>query len=118
MANKAAPVNGFNGTVTLSASGLPTGVTASFNPSSIAAGSTSTLTLSAGPSAAAGTATVIVKGVGGSLTHSGTVSLTVPVPPLPFDLVGWVAGRLTDVDTDTVQSLMASLRDDMVVRDA
>src|SRR6266478_4551963 len=40
------PQNGFNGSVSLSASGLPSGVTASFNPSSTA--STSTLTLSAG----------------------------------------------------------------------
>ncbi len=47
---------------------------------------------------------------------AGLRRVQVPVPPLPSDLVGWVAGRLTDVDTDTVQSLMASLRDDMVVR--
>ena len=47
---------------------------------------------------------------------AGLRRLQIPVPPLPFDLVGWVAGQLTDVDTDTVQSLMASLRDDMVVR--
>lgn len=47
---------------------------------------------------------------------AGLRRIQVPMPPLPFDVVGWVAGRLTDVDTDTVQSLMASLRDDMVVR--
>lgn len=47
---------------------------------------------------------------------AGLRRLQIPVPPLPFDLVGWVAGQLTDADTDTVQSLMASLRDDMVVR--
>lgn len=41
----------------------------------------------------------------------------VPLPPLPSDLVGWVAGQLTDVDTGTVESLMASLRDDMVSQD-
>lgn len=47
---------------------------------------------------------------------AGLRRLQIPVPPLPFDLVGWVAGQLTDIDTDTVQSLVASLRDDMVVR--
>lgn len=47
---------------------------------------------------------------------AGLRRLQIPVPPVPFDVVGWVAGQLTDVDTDTVQSLMASLRDDMVVR--
>lgn len=49
---------------------------------------------------------------------SGLRRVQVPVPSLPPDLVGWLAGRLTDVDTDTVQSLMASLRDDMVARTA
>ncbi len=47
---------------------------------------------------------------------AGIRRVQVPVPSLPSDLLGWVAGHITDVDTDTVQSLMASLRDDMVVR--
>lgn len=38
----------------------------------------------------------------------------VPIPGLPDDLVGWLAGQLTDVPTPTVESLMASLRHDMV----
>src|SRR6266566_3073884 len=73
------PQNGFNGSVGLSASGLPSGVTASFNPSSTA--STSTLTLTASSTAATGTVTVTVTGVSGSLTNSTTVSLTVALPP-------------------------------------
>ncbi len=70
-----APVNGFTGSVTLSASGLPTGVTASFssNPTS----ATSVLTLAASPTAATGAATVTIKGTSGSLTASTTVKLTV-----------------------------------------
>ncbi|MBU6409397.1 MAG: chitobiase/beta-hexosaminidase C-terminal domain-containing protein, partial [Verrucomicrobia bacterium] len=40
------PVNGYNNTVSLSASGLPSGVTASFNPSSTTTSSTLTLTAS------------------------------------------------------------------------
>jgi len=48
--------NGFNSSVSLSASGLPNGVTASFNPTSTA--STSTLTLTASSTAATGTVTV------------------------------------------------------------
>ncbi|MDE3099526.1 MAG: RICIN domain-containing protein, partial [Verrucomicrobiota bacterium] len=69
------PVNGYNNTVSLSASGLPSGVTASFNPSSTT--SSSTLTLSASSTAATGTATVTVTGTDGTLTHTTTISLTV-----------------------------------------
>jgi hypothetical protein len=71
------PINGFSGSVSLSASGLPSGVTASFNPSSTT--STSTLTLTASSSAAIGTATVTVTGTSGSLQHTTTISLTVNV---------------------------------------
>jgi len=70
-----APQNGFNGSVSLSASGLPSGVTASFNPSSTA--STSTLTLTASSTAATGTVTLTVTGTSASLTKTTTVSLTV-----------------------------------------
>src|ERR1700723_3377214 len=66
---------GFSGSVTLSASGLPSGVTASFNPNP--ATSTSTLTLSATSTAATGTVTVTISGVSGSTTGSTTISLTV-----------------------------------------
>jgi hypothetical protein len=76
------PQNGFNGSVSLSASGLPSGVTASFNPSSTA--STSTLTLTASSTAATGTVTVTVTGVSGSLTKTTTISLAIrSIPTLP-----------------------------------
>jgi len=75
------PVNGFNGSVSLSASGLPSGVTAAFNPSSTT--STSTLTLTASSTAATGTVTVTVTGTSGSLTHTTTISLTVKATPPP-----------------------------------
>ncbi len=48
---------------------------------------------------------------------AGLRRLQVPIPGLPADLVGLVAGLLTDVDTGTVESLMSSLRDDMVAGD-
>jgi regulation of enolase protein 1 (concanavalin A-like superfamily) len=69
------PQNGFNSKVSLSATGLPSGVTASFNPTSTA--STSKLTLTASNTAATGTATVTVTGMSGGLTNTTTVSLTV-----------------------------------------
>jgi len=73
--------NSYNSATTLSATGLPTGVTAAFSTNPVtppANGSaTSTLTFTASASATAGTATVTVTGVSGSLTHSTTISLTV-----------------------------------------
>ena len=69
------PQNGFNGSVALSASGLPSGVTASFNPTSTT--STSTLTLSASATATTGTVNITVTGTSGSLNNPTQVSLTV-----------------------------------------
>ena len=69
------PQNGFNGSVTLSASGLPSGVTATFTPNP--ATTTSTLTLTASATAATGTSTVTITGTSGSLTATTSVSLTV-----------------------------------------
>jgi len=68
-------VNGFSGSVTLSASGLPSGVTASFgtNPTT----GTSVLTLTASATATTGAATVTITGTSGSLTASTTLALTV-----------------------------------------
>jgi hypothetical protein len=69
------PSGGFTGSVTLSASGLPAGVTATFgtNPTT----STSTLTFTASTTATVGTASVTVTGTSGTLTHTATISLTV-----------------------------------------
>ncbi len=68
-------VNGFSSSVALSASGLPSGVTAAFSPAS--ATTTSALTLTASSTATVGSATVTITGTSGSLTHTTTVSLTV-----------------------------------------
>jgi subtilase family serine protease len=68
--------SGFSGSVALAASGLPSGVTASFNPTSTT--STSTLTLTASGSAAAGgPTTVTITGTSGSIMATTTVALTV-----------------------------------------
>jgi Abnormal spindle-like microcephaly-assoc'd, ASPM-SPD-2-Hydin len=69
------PVNGFNGSVNLTASGLPSGVTAQFAPNPTT--STSTLTLTASGSATQGTSTVTITGTSGALTHTTTIQLTI-----------------------------------------
>ncbi len=67
--------NGFSGSVTLSASGLPSGVTATFTPNP--ATSTSTLNLSATGSATPGNVIVTILGTSGSLTNATSLGLTV-----------------------------------------
>jgi|GEM_PF-47825 len=80
-------INGFSGTVSLAATGLPAGVTASFSPASTTGAST--LTLTASSSAAAGAATVTVTGTSGALSHTASISLTVTAPAVPdFSLAG------------------------------
>lgn len=70
-------VNGFSGSVTLSASGLPTGASASFNPSSVAGSGTSTLTVTTGASTPSGTYPLTITGTSGSIVHSTSVTLAV-----------------------------------------
>ena len=75
---------GFNSAVALSVSGLPSGASATFTPTSIAApgSGSSTLKLTAG-TAATGTYTVTVTGTGGGKTHTTTVSFTVTATAAP-----------------------------------
>jgi subtilase family serine protease len=68
---------GFDAAVALSASGLPTGVTAAFSPTSVTGAGSSTLTFTVGSSAAAGTYPITVTGTSGSTTETTTVTLTV-----------------------------------------
>lgn len=69
------PENGFSGSVTLSAAGLPSGVTAAFSPNPATGSSVVTFTASA--TAATGTVTVTVSGSGSGVNASTTISLTV-----------------------------------------
>jgi poly(beta-D-mannuronate) lyase len=68
-------LNGFSGNVALSTAGLPSGVAASLNPTSVAGSGSSTLTISTTASAASGTITIT--GTSGSLSHSTTLQITV-----------------------------------------
>jgi subtilisin family serine protease len=72
-----ASIAGFAGTVTLSASGLPSGASASFAPSSPRAPGSSTLTVKTIRSSTRGAFTVRVTGKSGALTRQATVTLVV-----------------------------------------
>jgi glucuronoarabinoxylan endo-1,4-beta-xylanase len=68
-------IGGFTGAVSFAATGLPSGVTASFSPTSSA--TSSVLTLTASSTATTGAFTVTVTGTSGSTTASTTLTLTV-----------------------------------------
>ncbi len=69
-------INNSNQSISLSVSGLPSGVTGSFSPTTVTAGGSATLTLSASASAT-GSGTFTVTGTAGASTHTTSGSLTV-----------------------------------------
>jgi hypothetical protein len=71
------PSGGFTGTVTFSVSGVPRRTSASFNPTSVTASGSTTLTVRPNKSAPTGTFVLTITGTSGSLVHSTTASLTV-----------------------------------------
>lgn len=69
--------SGFTGPVALSASGLPTGATASFSPGSSVDGSTATLTVAAAPTTPVGTYDLTIRGTGGGVSGAAAATLVV-----------------------------------------
>jgi hypothetical protein len=84
------PFGGFGGTVSFSASELPKGVKASFDPKTSATGTTLTLTATA--KAPGGASTILITGTSGKTIETGSVSLT--LTPTTFNL-GKVPEELT-----------------------
>jgi uncharacterized membrane protein len=74
---------GFSNSITLSASGAPTGATVGFNPSTIAApgAGNSTITIIVGSSTPTGTYAITVTGTGGGVQQSTSITLTVAAGP-------------------------------------
>jgi len=72
------PQNGFSGTVQVTLSGLPTGLTSNpASPFSLAAGANTSLIFGASVNASTGTFTVTATASSGSLSHSATLALTI-----------------------------------------
>jgi hypothetical protein len=73
-------LGGFTGSVALKVSGLPSGATATFNPTSISGAGSSTLTITTLTTTTLGNYTLTITGTSGSLTHTVTSVLTVNAP--------------------------------------
>jgi hypothetical protein len=71
------PSNGFSGNVNFSVTGLPSGATASFAPSSVSGSGSSTLTVNTTSATPTGTYTLTITGSSGTLTNSTQVTLAV-----------------------------------------
>jgi uncharacterized membrane protein len=69
--------NGFGGSVALSSSGAPSGVTVTFNPTSVTAPGSSLMTMAVASTTTPGSYPITVTGTSGTLQHSTSVTLTV-----------------------------------------
>ena len=78
-----AAINGFASGVTLTTSGLPSGVTAAFSPATITGSGSSTLTFTAAASAPSSSGNVTVTATAGAISHSATIALSVTAAATP-----------------------------------
>ena len=69
--------SGFNSAVSFSVSGLPTGTSATFNPTSVTGSGSSTLTVSTTSSTPLGSYPLTISATSGSLVHTTSVTLVV-----------------------------------------
>lgn len=105
-----AALYGFTGPVSLTASGLPSGMQASFNPASISTAGAATLNLSTTNSVATGAYTLTIAGASGTLTHSTTVTVTVTAtaPPPDFSISAAPASQSVAAGNSTSFSVTVS----------
>ncbi len=94
---------GFSAPLSLSATGLPSGVTVSFNPSSISApgDGTSTVTITASANAPVGTVSITVTATGEGKSHSTTLGLTINVSGTPASMLSPANGSTLTGSTAT-----------------
>jgi subtilisin-like proprotein convertase family protein len=115
--------------ISLSVTGLPTGVTGSFSPATVTAGQSSTLTLTAAGSAPSATAQFMIIGTGAMATHSvtatvivqnnnmpPTVAITAPANGSTVSGVVTITATATDPD-GTIASVQFQLPDGTTVTD-
>jgi beta-glucosidase len=87
-------LDGFTGNVAWSASGLPPGVTASFNPASTTGSTNPVLTITTTASAPKGSFPLSIAGTSGTLTHSATATITI----ITSQAVAQIVNQMTLID--------------------
>jgi polygalacturonase len=97
-------VSGSPGNITLSASGLPAGATASFSPNPVAPGATSTLTVSTAATTPEGTSALTVSGVSGGVTRTAGATLVVGSGGGGLSISGLSVGDTANAADWSVQS--------------
>jgi len=93
---------GFKSAVTLSAGTLPSGLTATFAPASLASpgSGTSTLTLTAGAKMAAATYNLVITGSGGGISKTAPLAVTV-APSCTYSLSPAAANEAANAGSDS-----------------
>ncbi|HKQ99768.1 MAG TPA: PQQ-dependent sugar dehydrogenase [Pyrinomonadaceae bacterium] len=123
------PTSGFTGQVTLGISGLPTGASANFNPTSVsimdANAKSSTLTVTTSAGTPVGTYPLTVTATNGSTQHTTVVSLKVVTPtsadisltatgsPNPAAVATALSYRLTATNNGPATATSVSLTDNL-----
>lgn len=101
-----AALDGFTGTESLTASGLPAGTSATFSPASISSSGTARFSVTTNANAVAGTYTLTIAGTSGSLSHSTTVGITLTSnPPPDFSLAASPSSQTVTAGSSTSFSL-------------
>ena len=99
-------VGGLTGSVSLSASNLPAGVSANFSPNSVNGTGSVSVSFFVQSGTAAGTSNVTITGTDGAISHSVTIALTIPGTTSPSFTITPAASALTvtrgSSTTDTV----------------
>jgi hypothetical protein len=106
-------VNGFNQAVSLGVTGLPSGATPGFNPSSVTppanGQASSTLTITTTSGVQTGTFNLSVQGTSGSLNHSATASLIVSSATTNFTITVSPAQTMAPGDTTSYAVTLTSV---------
>ena len=101
------PIEGYDKTVTLSLSTVPSGIIAVLGTNTLAPGDSTTLSIQLSDTIAPGTYNIIVKGVSDSIEH--TKSLTINVEEVPFDFTISISPQTVEVKQGEEVSVTVSL---------
>jgi hypothetical protein len=112
-------LGGFTGAVTFSVSGLPSGASGGFSPTSVTGSGSSTFSVSTSTTTPAGTYSLTITGTSGTLAHSthvtlvvnpvgGTPDFTISVSPASLNVTRGTTGRYT-VTIGAVNSFTGSV---------